>query len=158
MGHCAYRGCALLYFRHSSIIHDARGLPPILANLILPHTTKRATSSSSLGSDTSWHGGSFSVLCYFFSVSVTAFSGRSSFLCCISFSPALRMDLNRAPASVLWVRLWRVGRETGCAFLYGVIAIGRSLSRDAFENWWATACWVLYTSKLSSSLLFLVLS
>jgi hypothetical protein len=48
---------------------------------------------------------------------------------------------------------WRVGRETGCAFLYGVIAIGRSLSRDAFENWWATACWVLYTSKLSSSLL-----
>lgn len=44
------------------------------------------------------------MLRYFFSVSVNAFSGRSLFLCCISFSPALRMDLNRTAASVLWVR------------------------------------------------------
>ena len=35
------------------------------------------------------------MLRYFFSVSVNAFSGRSLFLCCISFSPALRMGLNR---------------------------------------------------------------
>ena len=98
------------------------------------------------------------MLRYFFSVSVNAFSARSLCLCCISFSPALRMDLNRAPASVLWVRLWRAGRETGCAFLYGVIAIGVVYQEMTFENWWATACWVLYTSKLSSSLLFLVLS
>jgi hypothetical protein len=97
MGHCAYRHCALLLFWHLSIIFDTRGDLPILTELLIPHTTKRATpSSSSLGSDTSWHGGFFSVLCYFFSVSVNAFSARFLCLCCISFSPVLRMDLNRA--------------------------------------------------------------
>jgi len=43
------------------------------------------------------------VLRYFFSVSVNAFSARSLCLCCISFSPALRMDLIGTTASVLWV-------------------------------------------------------
>ena len=154
MGHCAYRRCALLYFRHSSIIHDALGLPPILAGLILPHTTKRATSSSSLGSDTSWHGGSFSVLCYFFSVCECVFRKIFVFVLHLLLSCAQNGSDSYCCVCSLGASLWRAGRETGCAFLYGVIAIGRSLSRDAFENWWATACWVLYTSKLSSSLLF----
>jgi len=95
----------LLLFRHWYIISDACGLLTILAELIKPHTTKLATSSSSsLRSDTSWHGGFFSVLRYFFSVSVNAFPARSLCLCCISFSSALRMDLNCAAAAILWVR------------------------------------------------------
>ncbi len=43
------------------------------------------------------------MLRYFFSVSVNAFSARSLCLCCVSFSPALRMDLIGTAASVLWV-------------------------------------------------------
>ena len=49
----------------------------------------------------------------------------------------------------LGASLWRAGRETGCAFLYGVIAIGVVYQEMIFENWWVTAYRVLYTSKRS---------
>jgi len=66
---------------------DTRGPLPILPVLIIPHTTKRATpSSSSLGSDTSWHGGFFPVLRYLFSVSVNAFPQD---ICVCAASPSL---------------------------------------------------------------------
>ena len=122
LGHCAYRHCALLLFRHWSIIIldtnvDTSQSPQNKSSNLLIHNGREPLFFVSwFGHILAWR---FRLCCAISSVSECVFC--KIFLC---------VWLSFCAEWIWWAASLSVrchgwpGRETGCAFLYGVIAIG----------------------------------
>ena len=88
------------------------------------YTTAASPSSSSLGSDTSSHGGFGCAALFLLCLCECVFRKIFVFVLRLLLSCAQNGSDRYYCVCSLGASLWRAGRETGCAFLYGVIAIG----------------------------------